>query len=145
MPHPDNPEAVAWGRATWERIRGVDSDFVIVGHSLGGSTVLKVLAEQGVPRNLLGVITMATPFWGASGWEQPAYAMPEDVSQLRDLPLILYFSADDEVVDIENLELYAGLLPWAEVRRLSGIGHLFDTAPFDTIAADIASLFAAGR
>lgn len=138
MPHPDDPDAAAWGEAVRKRMAAIDRKFVAVGHSLGASTLLKALAEHGVPDTLRGVLTLAMPFW--PDWKILDYAVPDDVSRLADLPLILYFSADDETVAIDHLERYAKLLPHATLRRISGTGHLFDKAPFDEIAADIAAL-----
>ena len=139
MPDPDDPDASAWGKAVRTHMAAIEEDFVAVGHSLGASTIVKELAEHGVPSNLRGVLTLAMPFW--PDWKIADYAVPEDVSRLADLPLILYFSSEDETVAIDHLDRYGKLLPHATLRRVSGTDHLFDKAPLDKIAADIASLF----
>ncbi len=143
MPDPDNPDAGAWGKAVRKHLKSMDDDFVAVGHSLGGSTILKELAEHGVPRRLRGVITLAMPFW--PDWEVMDYALPQDVSRLGKVPLMFYFSTDDETVAIEHLDRYGELLPHATLRRVSSTGHLFDKAPFGKIAGDIATLSEARR
>jgi uncharacterized protein len=143
MPDPDNPDATAWGEAVRKQFKAITEDFVAVGHSLGGSTILKELAENGVPDNLKGVLTMATPYW--PDWEVMDYALPKDVSRLAKVPVILYFSKDDETVAFSHLARYAKLLPHAVKRPITGTGHLFDKAPFDKIAADIVALFGAER
>jgi predicted alpha/beta hydrolase family esterase len=143
MPDPDNPDAGAWGRAVRKHLKAMDEDFVAVGHSLGASTILKELAEHGVPRKLRGVVTMAMPYW--PDWGIKDYALSKDVSRLKTLPLILYISTDDETVGVGHLDRYRKLLPHAVLKRISGTGHLFDKAPFAEIAADIASLAADGR
>lgn len=88
---------------------------------------------------------MAMPFWNAPDWQVPDYAMPEDRGPLKDVPLILYASTDDETVAIDHLDRYAAMLPNALLKRVSGTGHLFDSAPYDAIAGDIVSLFGERR
>ena len=143
MPDPDNPDADAWGKAVRKHFRAMDEDFVAVGHSLGGSTILKELAENGVPGILLGVVTVAMPYW--PDWEVMDYAVPKDVRRLAKVPVTLYFSKDDETVAFEHLVRYGKLLPHALKRPIAGTGHLFDKAPFDKIALDIVSLFGTTR
>jgi predicted alpha/beta hydrolase family esterase len=138
MPDPDDPDAGAWGKAVRKHLKVMGDDFVAVGHSLGGSTLLKELAEQGVPRKLRAVVTLAMPFWPE--WKIEDYALPRDVSRLDKVPLILYYSADDRTVSIDHLDRYGKLVPHATLKRVSGTDHLFDKAPFDRIAADIVSL-----
>lgn len=143
MPGPDHPDAVAWGDAVRGHMVAIDEDFVAVGHSLGGSTILKAVAEHGAPANLLGLVMMAMPFW--PGWDVPDYAVPEDTGPLRDIPLILYASTDDETVAIDHLDRYGEMLPRGLLKRVSGTDHLFDRAPFHAIARDIVSLFGERR
>jgi predicted alpha/beta hydrolase family esterase len=145
MPDPDNPDATRWDRAVRTHMAGIGEAFVAVGHSLGGSTILRAVAGHGAPANLRGVVTIAMPFWNAPDWRVPDYAVPEDVGRLRDIPLILYASDDDETVAIDHLDRYGAMLPDAVLRRVSGTGHLFDRAPFGAIAKDIVSLFGERR
>lgn len=139
MPEPDDPDVGPWGAAIGKHMAAIAEDFVAVGHSFGGSTMLKRIAEHGAPRHLRGVVTMAMPFW--PDWGIPSFAVPEDIGPLKDVPLILHFSTDDETVAIDHLDRYGALLPHAVLRRVSGTDHLFDRAPFDAIVKDIASLF----
>jgi predicted alpha/beta hydrolase family esterase len=143
MPEPDDPDAAAWGKAVRKEMGGMSGDFVAVGHSLGGSTILKELAENGVPRKLRGVVTLAMPFW--PDWKIKSYALPKDVSRLAKVPMVLYFSSDDGTVAIEHLDRYGKLLPHAMLKRISGTDHLFDKSPFLAIADDIAALWKGKR
>ena len=140
MPDPDSPDADAWDAAVAGQMAAIGEDFVAAGHSLGASTILRAIALHGAPPNLLGVVTLAMPFWNAPDWEVPDYALPDDVGPLVGVPLSLWFSTDDETVAIDHLGRYHALLPHAKTRRISGTGHLFDHAPFDEIARDIVAL-----
>ena len=125
MPEPDNPDAEAWIAACQSEIAGISDDMVLVGHSLGGSIILQTLARFGQPANLVGVITLASPFWGAAGWDFESYAIPENGTEaVRQLPrLVMLQGEEDEVVAADHLDLYKALLPNADTRRLPGEDH----------------------
>lgn len=139
MPEPDAPDAAAWGMAFASHLAGLRAPFVLVGHSLGGSTILKYLAEEHVPEGLAGVILIAAPFWGAPDWEVPDFALPDGFAmQLSGLPrLVLYHSLDDDGVPVSHVDLYASALPNAEVRKVDGRGHAFDTGEVADIVEDV--------
>lgn len=125
MPKPDAPEAEPWLMALDAEMRAIEGDFLMLGHSLGGSVILQTLARFGVPDRLLGVVTLAAPFWGAGGWEVEDFALPHDAStRLRALPRLVILQGDaDEVVEKNHPNLYQTLLPQALVTVLPGIDH----------------------
>jgi predicted alpha/beta hydrolase family esterase len=136
MPDPSNPDAGAWSEAFGEHLEKFQAPFVLVGHSLGGSTILKYLAEHQMPSGLTGVISIAAPFWGA---DMPQWMLPADFAgPLTKLPrLVFYHSRYDDMVPFSNVERYADALPRAVIRRFDGRGHLFDNGKVDDIVADI--------
>jgi uncharacterized protein len=75
-----------------------------------------------------GLFLVASPYWGAKGWESEEYALPEAVaSKLPEgLPVFLYHSRDDEVLPFAHLALHEAKLPQATVRGFDGRGHQFD-------------------
>jgi predicted alpha/beta hydrolase family esterase len=136
MPEPDDPDAAAWDQAFSEHVGKAASPLILVGHSLGGSTILKHLAEQGSPSGLRSVICIATPFWGE---DMESWMLPSGFAKrLSSVPrLIFYHSKDDGEVPFTHVERYANALPHALVRRVNGRGHLFDSGDVDDIVADI--------
>lgn len=137
MPKPDAPEAEPWIAALSGEMKAIPSDFVLVGHSLGGSTILQVLARFGLPERLLGVVTLAAPFWSAEDWEIAEFALPEDAgTRLQALSKLVILQGDkDEVVAKNHPALYKSLLPQARVAFLSGIDHEAAAAGPDLVAA----------
>jgi predicted alpha/beta hydrolase family esterase len=127
LPDPDDPHYAPWSRALGEILAGFEEPLVVVGHSLGGSVFLQHLAESDPEAPIAGLVLMATPFWGDSGWEAE-WALPEgwpDAS--TELPrTFLFHSRDDEEIPFANLERYAERLPDATARLLDGNGHLYD-------------------
>ena len=126
MPDPDNPAYAPWKERLEEELASLDDEAIVVGHSLGGSVVLKVLSETKHTRPIAGIFLVATPFWGGSG-EVEEFALRKDfAARLPKIPRVfLYHSRDDDVVPFAHLALYSGALPRATVRELDGYGHLF--------------------
>ncbi len=113
----------AWSRRIVEHLgAGVD---VVVGHSFGGSCVLRLLTERdpGVRR----LILLAAPDWGPDGWDVPEFALPEDADERLSeaLEVELHHCLDDEVVPVEHVQQLAARLPRARVVRHQQGGHQF--------------------
>lgn len=125
MPSPDNPDAEVWITATEEAMASAGAPFILCGHSLGGSILLQALARFGLPAGLVGVVTLAAPFWGAPGWAYDDFALPPDAGMtLSGLTgLVMLLGAADDVVSADHLERYKAALPQAQTRLLPGIDH----------------------
>jgi uncharacterized protein len=142
MPKPDEPDAAAWEAALGEHLRQQQAPLVLVGHSLGGSVILRYLAEHGIPAGLVGVVSIAAPFWERSGW-QAEWALPRGFEARLAVPRItLYHSRDDDVAPVSHVDRYAEALPKAVVHKVDGRGHLFADGNVADIVADIAAAFA---
>ena len=126
MPDPDKPAYAPWKERLEKELAALEDEALVVGHSLGGSVVLKVLSETKHTRPIAGIFLVATPFWGGSG-EVEEFALRKDfAARLPKTPRVfLYHSRDDDVVPFAHLALYSGALPRATVRELDGYGHLF--------------------
>jgi predicted alpha/beta hydrolase family esterase len=143
MPSPDNPHYAPWSERLGQLLAERDEPVVVVGHSLGGSVVLKHLAETEGHEPIAGLVLVATPFWGQSDWEEE-WALPQERPDAKTAfpPTILFHSRDDEEIPFAQLELYAKRLPSAEVRPLDGNGHLFDRGDLSEIVETIRGLSA---
>jgi predicted alpha/beta hydrolase family esterase len=141
MPDPEDPHYGPWSERFGEVLAEVEEPIVVLGHSLGGSVVLKHLAETDAVRPIAGLVLVAVPFWGQKGWELE-WALPQDwPGPATELPrTFLFHSRDDEVAPFAHLELYAKRLPDATVRPLDGHGHLFDRGDLTEIVEAIRSL-----
>jgi predicted alpha/beta hydrolase family esterase len=124
MPDEDRPGYEAWRDRISEELAALEGEVFLVGHSLGGSVLLKYLSEEKVEKPVAGLFMVAVPYWGVEDWEVE-YALREGfASKLPPgLRVFLYHSRDDEVVPFAHLALYAERLPRAVVRELDGRGH----------------------
>jgi hypothetical protein len=53
---------------------------ILIGHSLGGSFLLKYVSEEKIGKTIAGIFLIATPYWGGAGWQYEGYervALPE--------------------------------------------------------------------
>lgn len=141
MPSPEDPHYEAWSGRLDQVLSELNEPPIVVGHSLGGSVVLKHLAETEPRAPIAGLVLVATPFWGKSDWEAE-WALPQDWPDAGTaLPrTFLFHSRDDEEIPFGHLELYAKRLPNAEVRPLDGNGHLFDRGDLSEIVEAIRAL-----
>jgi predicted alpha/beta hydrolase family esterase len=141
MPSPDDPHYEQWSERVGEVLSELDEPSIVVGHSLGGSVVLKHFAETGPDESIAGLVLVATPLWGDSDWEAEwalPKGWPEASTELP--PTFLFHSRDDEEIPFAHLELYAKRLPGAETQLLDGNGHLFDRGDLSEIGDAIRGL-----
>jgi predicted alpha/beta hydrolase family esterase len=141
MPDADSPEYEAWKEQIARELAALDGEVILVGHSLGGSILLKYLSEEEVEKPVAGIFLIAPPYWGAEDWEVSEYALQNGfASKLpRDLPVFFYHSRDDEVVPFAHLALYTEKLARATIREFDGRGHQFND-DLSEVARDIKGL-----
>jgi predicted alpha/beta hydrolase family esterase len=127
MPEEDRPVYQAWKERIANELVTLEGEVILVGHSLGGSVLLKYLSEEEVEKPVAGLFLIATPYWGFEDWKVDEYALREDFASKipRGMPVFLYHSRDDEVVPFAHAALYAEKLPRATVREFDGRGHQF--------------------
>jgi predicted alpha/beta hydrolase family esterase len=111
---------------------------ILVGHSLGGSTLLKYLSEEKPDVSILGLFLISTPFWKSN---MKDFQLKENFqASLKDIPQIfLYHSKKDTAVSIDHLEFYENAFKTAVVHKLNGSEHAFSKG-LPELVADIKSL-----
>ena len=143
MQQEDDPNYETWKQQIEKEIANLPEPIIVVGHSVGGSMLIKCLSEIDVSKKIAGIFLIAAPFWGGDGWRYEGYetlALPTSVAAMlpKDPPVFLYHSRDDEIVPFEHLALYAHVLPRATTRELAG-GHQLGN-DLSELAADITGL-----
>jgi predicted alpha/beta hydrolase family esterase len=128
MPKEDQPEYKAWKTEIAKELNALNGKVILVGHSLGGSVLLKYLSEENIKTSIAGVFLIATPYWGTKDWQADQFILDKDfASRLGNVPcMFLYHSRDDDWVPFTHLGLYAKKLRGATIREFSGRGHQFN-------------------
>jgi uncharacterized protein len=126
MPEADtNPHYRPWRDRIDKELDAINEDVIIVGHSFGGSVVLKCLAE-GSHERIQALFLISTPDWGPDGWAYEEFAVPDDVgARLPTSKIFLYHSREDPEVPFAHLTYYQERLPTATVRAIPGSEHSF--------------------
>src|SRR3954469_6830743 len=68
MPQPENPRYQQWKMALQSNLPVGGNNTAIIGHSLGGSVIIKYLSEGLVQMPIAGLFLVGTPYWGTKGW-----------------------------------------------------------------------------
>jgi serine hydrolase len=144
MPQESDPDYQRWKAQISKELAMLKSRTILIGHSLGGSFLLKYLSEENTEMPIAGIFLIATPYWGGDGWRYEGYeavSLPESfASRLpKGGPIFLYHSRDDEIVPFAHLALYREKLPQAAIRAHNGRGHQLSN-DLSEVAADIKSL-----
>jgi len=141
MPNEDDPSYARW-KTTLKRVFGtLEGDAILVGHSVGGTILVKVLAEQSSAREFGAIFLIAAPFVGDGGWSAGDLQFPPDLGARlpRGVPIHFYHGLEDEVVPPSHIELYARAVPQARIHRLPGRDHQLNS-DLKEVAAAISSL-----
>jgi predicted alpha/beta hydrolase family esterase len=137
MPSEDGPSYTTW-KATLERVFGTLQDgAILVGHSVGGAILVKVLAEQSSTREFGAIFLIAAPFVGEGGWSVDDLQFPPDLGARlpEGVPIHFYHGLEDEVAPPSHIELYARAVPQARVHRLRGRDHQLNNDLREIVAA----------
>lgn len=144
MPDERDPDYKVWQRIIMDEAADMGEGAILVGHSIGASVLIKVLAGRGPMQPITGVFLIAGPFWHDHDfWHWDEVALPKDAGDHypRDVPLYLYHGEEDEVVPVSHLEMYMKVFPQAVVQRLRGRNHQLND-DMTEVARDIMSLAA---
>lgn len=141
MPTDDSATYDDWKAPIETGLATLEDTIMLVGHSVGGSVLLKVLTEGQVAKPIAGVFVMASPYWGVDAfWKWDEATLPQDAATKLSYisRIFLYHSRDDEVVPFSHLTRYTALLPQAIVRVVDGRGHQLGN-DMTEVAEDITS------
>lgn len=128
MHDPETPEYGAWKEQLERELILLGEELIIVGHSLGGSVVLKYLSEEKISSKIKALFLVATPFWGVDEeWQVGDYVLKAGFEKnLPDIPMKFYHSIEDQWVPASHTTLYRKKLPNATTTFLEGSDHAFE-------------------
>jgi predicted alpha/beta hydrolase family esterase len=102
MPHETVPKYADWKAALKPEFAKLGDRAMLVGHSIGGTILVRILADDAPDLTIGGIFLIAAPFVGDGGWQS------EDVESLSDLsarlpgqiPIYLYHGSKDETAPV---------------------------------------------
>ena len=141
MPNEADPQLSTWRVAIDNEIAALDSGAIIVGHSVGGTILINVLAEHSPNVALGAIVLIAAPFVGDGGWESADIEPRPDLGDRLPpgVPVLLYHGDRDAVAPVSHVALYAQAIRHARVRQLANRDHQLNN-DLSEVASDIRAL-----
>jgi len=138
MPDEADPKVEAWKQKISSELSRIPGRGILVAHSVGGSILLRYLAEENVEKPIAGVFLLAAPSWDEDRWNFDDLKLPRDVAgKLASIPrLFFYHCRDDAVVPFAHLALHGARVPRAVTRAVDKGGHQFGN-DLASVATDI--------
>lgn len=141
MPNEADPNYALWKAALKKEFASLSDAAILVGHSVGATILINVLAEEPSGSAPSGIFLISAPFVGKGGWPS------EDIKPISDLGarlhkrsrIYLYHGNEDDTAPFGHVDLYEKAIPQAIVRRLAGRDHQLNQ-DMSEVAADIRQL-----
>lgn len=142
MPDEDDPRYDTWCAAIRREMAALDDGAVVAGHSVGGTILVNTLAEHPPEQKLGAIVLVAAPFVGTGGWPGDEFQLPHDLGARlpRGVPVHLFHGLQDQTAPPSHADLYAHVLPQAQLHRLPGRDHQLDND-----MSEVAKTIAASR
>jgi len=141
MPQEADPHYAVWKSALLSEFDKLERGALLVGHSIGGTILLHVLAEQRLRTNPGALFLIAAPFIGDGGWQSDDIQPRTDLAERlpAGMPVFLYHGTVDDTVPSAHVRMYATALPHATVRVLAQRDHQLND-DLGEVARDIRSM-----
>ena len=127
MPEPENPRYTAWKMQLQSVLPVGGNKAALIGHSLGGSVIVKYLSEGLCQLPIAGLFLVGVPYWGKRGWTIDEFMFERE--SLLELPgidkVFIYHSRYDKWVPYSHSQMYMKTLPGAVLRTVDGEQHEF--------------------
>lgn len=125
MPDEGAPSYARWSAAIRREMADLDDGAVVVGHSLGATILVNALAEQPPRRGLGAIVLIAAPFVGEGGWPSDEFELTSDLGARlpHGVRVEVFHGLQDETAPPAHTDLYARVIPQAQVHRLPGRDH----------------------
>ena len=125
MPDEGDPSYARWSAAIRREMADLDDGAVVAGHSVGATILIKTIAEQPPERALGAIVLIAAPFVGEGGWPSDEFAVARDLGARlpQGVRVQVFHGLQDETAPPSHADLYALVIPQAQVHRLPGRDH----------------------
>ncbi|MEN2767070.1 alpha/beta hydrolase [Ornithinibacillus xuwenensis] len=129
MPNPEEPVYHQWKKELQKNFDSLTGEVILVGHSLGGTVLLKYLSEEECNVSIRGLFIVATPYWGIDrDWSRSDFVLDERfyAKLPQSIDTYFYHSMHDETVPINHLVQLTKGFADTTIRIQDGSSHLFE-------------------
>ena len=137
MPDEDDPSRLRWTPSIRRELAALEDGAVVVGHSVGAAILINELAEQPPQQRLGAIVLIAAPFVGEGGWPGDDFEFRSHLGARlpQGVPVHVFHGLKDETAPPEHADLYARVIPHAQLHRLPGRDHQLNDDLSDVAAA----------
>ncbi len=128
LPNPAEPDRDAWTKALLEAVGTLDENDIIVGHSLGGASALRLLEAAEARTTPHACVLISTP-WMIKDDRFRSFFLTEldhDVLMWRAAKYVVVHAKDDTVIPVSHADRYAQVFYATQVLPETG-GHFEGT------------------
>ena len=125
MPNEHDPSYARWKPAIEREVSALRDGSILVGHSIGGTMLIKALADLPPPPSAGAIVLIAAPFVGQGGWPGDEFELPSDLGTrlAPGVPVHIFHGSADDTAPATHADLYGRVIPQAQVHRLLGRDH----------------------
>ncbi len=142
FPEPENPRFDEWKEQLESSLDKLNEEIILIGHSLGGSVLVKYFSEEECRLPVRAIFSVAAPYWGKDDdWQKRDFQLSQDIdlTAKRWPELYFYHAKMDPIVPFHHVNLYEASFPEATVHPLEGDSHLFEEG-IPSLVKDIKAL-----
>ncbi len=112
LPDSEHPEINAWAAAAIQAVGTLTDNDVLIGHSLGGPTALRLLEQAPAKSTPLACLLLAAPWFVRTEELRPFFSSTFDCEVLmwRAARFVVMHAEDDPVVPLTHAEQYKNAL-----------------------------------
>lgn len=143
MPNKINAKYSEWKIWFEKFVPYLNSEVVLIGHSLGGTFLTKYLSENKFPKKILAIFLVAPAYDDRhSDYSMADFILPENLNRLEKQggKIFIYGSTDDPIVSFVDFEKYKEILEDATVREFTDRGH-FRQKEIPELIEDVKNLY----
>ena len=124
---PEAPEFSMWKSMFNHKLANLTGEVILIGHSLGGSMLLKYISEEETNLRIKGLLLISVPYWGRDGWNVNDFTLKGNFqNHLPELRKVhLYHCLNDPIVPCDHMKHYQTHFTDAIAHQLSGNDHAF--------------------
>jgi uncharacterized protein len=136
MPNKQNAKYDEWKVWLEKMFPFLGNSVVLIGHSMGGTFLVKYLSQNNFPKKIKALFLVASPH--DLGGRVREFRLARDLGKVwkQCQNIHIFHSADDQVVPVSEAEMYKENWPEAVFHLLDGRGH-FNQESFPEILAEI--------
>lgn len=136
MPNKTNARFEEWKLWIDKLLPFLNDDVILIGHSMGGSFLVKYLSENKFSKKVKAVFLVSAMFdYDDDGYSLQSFSLPEKLDLQTD-KIYLYHSKDDKVVPFVSMSKFKSKFPNATTRTFEDRGHI-NQETFPELVADI--------